>query len=69
MSEEILLSVPGMACRSCVSKIENALKQHVDAEEFSIDFDRKRVVVSAPIPISRLISLINSVGYAAEPIE
>ena len=69
MSEEILLSVPGMACRSCVSKIENALKQHVHVEEFSIDLDRKIVVVSAETPISELISLISSVGYAAERID
>lgn len=69
MSEEILLSVPGMACRSCVSKIENALKQHAHAEELSIDLDRKMVVVSAETPVSELISLIGSVGYAAERIE
>jgi Cu+-exporting ATPase len=69
MSEEILLSVPGMACRSCVSKIENALKQHVNVEELSIDLDRKMVVVSAETPISELISLISSVGYAAERID
>lgn len=69
MAEEILLSVPGMACRSCVSKIENALKQHVHVKELSIDLDRKLVVVSAATPVYELISLISSVGYAAERIE
>lgn len=68
MSEEIVLSVPAMACCSCVSKIEDALKRHVDAERIKVDFDRKRVSVITAIPVSKLITLISSAGYAAEQI-
>ena len=69
MHDEIILSIPGMACCSCVSKIENKLKEQDGVEKVEVDFDSKTAKVDAKISAVGLITAIKTAGYEAEQIK
>ncbi len=66
------LSVQGMHCASCVSKIENAVKTLKGVEEAEVNFNtREASILFLPdqIPLEKILSTIQALGYQATLIQ
>ena len=61
-------SVSGAGCASCVSKIENALKQVPGVVSAEMNFAQRTVTVSGSAPEELLIGAMESAGYGAESL-
>eukprot|EP00397_Hematodinium_sp_SG-2012_P006302 GEMP01006330.1.p1 GENE.GEMP01006330.1~~GEMP01006330.1.p1 ORF type:complete len:932 (+),score=219.81 GEMP01006330.1:144-2939(+) len=69
---ELLLSVKGMTCASCVATVENALKDQSGISGVSVNLlgERAQVVFSPHIiQPEQIIELLQDVGFEAEPLK
>src|SRR5210317_1185261 len=64
--QAIELQLTGMGCRSCIAKIESALKAVEGVETAVVNFDDKSVLVEGTSPVTPLIEAIESAGYGAQ---
>jgi copper chaperone CopZ len=69
MSENVVLSVPGMKCGGCVNNVEKALNGLAGVSKADVDLDSKTATVEADVPVSELVAAIRAAGYEAEPVE
>ncbi len=68
MYDKIILSISGMACCSCVSKIKKTLKEQDGVGKVEIDFDSKMARVHTTLPAPELIAAVKVAGYEAEKL-
>ena len=61
-------SVSGAGCASCVSKIENALRQVPGVVSAEMNFAQRTVTVGGSAPEESLIGAVEAAGYGAESL-
>lgn len=62
-----ILSVPDMSCASCVAKIENAFQAQAGLS-VRVNLADKQVIINDEIDVEKAKSIVQSVGYASEPV-
>ncbi|MBX7458241.1 cadmium-translocating P-type ATPase [Qipengyuania sp. 1NDH17] len=64
------LTVPGMRCAGCISKIERGLAKLDGVEAARVNFSAKRVAVrhEAKLDIQDLVDAIADIGFEAQPV-
>jgi len=64
------LAITGMSCAACVRRVERALSgvDGVGSASVNLATETAEVTVTAPVPASRLVSVVAGAGYAAELI-
>ena len=64
------LTVEGMTCASCVSRVEKALLALPGVAEASVNLANKRarVTLDRPVEPERLVEAVEGAGYAAQPV-
>lgn len=61
----------GMSCASCAASIESTLKSTAGVQSANVNYAVEKAVVTADrqtLPDARIVELIRSVGYDAEPV-
>ena len=68
--EQIDLSVSGMTCGACATRIENALNE-IDGVSASVNFatESARVTVTGDVSTERLIAQVQNAGYGARLLQ
>ena len=68
--EQIDLSVSGMTCGACATRIENALNE-IDGVSASVNFatESARVTVTGDVSTQRLIAQVQNAGYGARLLQ
>ncbi len=69
MSQQIVLSIPGMKCGGCVANVEKALNAESGVSGVNVDLDSKTARLQSELPVARLVEVIKAAGYDAEPID
>ena len=66
-----LLSVKGMTCPACSTKVEHALKQVPGVKTAQVDLKsaRARVVTDGQVRSDRLIDAVQKAGFQAEAVK
>lgn len=64
------MSVPGMRCAGCISKIEKGLSALPGVVEARVNFTAKRVAVThvPELQLPQLLTLLRDLGFEAQPI-
>lgn len=67
MEKNIILKIKGMACHSCATNIEQALKGQNDVVKAAVDFKKKKALITADehVDPQKLIDVIENLGYEA----
>ena len=63
------LKLLNVHCASCVQKIEEALSEHLNAENFDVNFADRRIEVKSDIKPSVVINSLVNIGYEAKVID
>ncbi len=63
------LAVEGMTCASCVGRVEKALKAVPGVTEATVNLATERATVRGVAAVADLIAAIETVGYAASPVD
>jgi copper chaperone CopZ len=69
MTNEIVLSIPTMACQGCVTNIDKALQDRSGINNYDIDLPTKTVRIDSVLPQEELIAALKSAGYEAAPVK
>ena len=65
-SESISLSISGMTCASCVTRVEKALKKVPGVTDASVNLATEKAQITAVgVPVERLIAALEKAGYDA----
>ena len=65
MSEQIRLSIAGMACAGCVSAVESSLQDVPGVEEASVNLGERTALVVGDVEAKDLIAAVKKAGYDA----
>jgi len=65
---QLRLSIDGMRCAACVSKVETALTSAPGVQQASVNMVDRTATVRGELDVSELISAVQAVGYDASPI-
>jgi Cu2+-exporting ATPase len=67
---ETLLSIPGMHCAGCISKIENGLALTPGIAAARVNFTAKRVTVThlPELAVPQLVEAVGRLGFEAQPV-
>lgn len=65
LKQTIRLSIPGMKCNGCVAAIEGALEKESGVHEVTVDLATKTAVLVTTLPLSNVIDMVKSAGFAA----
>ena len=68
-AEHIELSIKGMTCASCVSRVEKALKAISGVKEANVNLATERATITGTASVDALIAAIDKAGYDAEKIQ
>ncbi len=65
------IEIGGMACASCVARVERALKRvpGVTAAEVNLATERALIRTVSDVPTDRLLTAVRDAGYEAAPIQ
>lgn len=69
-NDETILNVEGMSCPSCVSHIDDALREVKGVREVNVRFERGQVRVrhdSAAANVNALVKALRNAGYESAP--
>lgn len=68
---KIMLSLPGMHCAGCISKVERALSSHPGVREARVNLTQKRASVTAEPDITpeALVETLARIGYDAHELD
>ncbi len=61
----ITVSIKGMHCASCASKIEKTLKNHPQISEATVNFGSEKAQIKGDIRLEEVSSIVKSLGYEA----
>lgn len=65
-SESVSLSISGMTCASCVTRVEKALKKVPGVTDASVNLATEKAQITAVgVPVDRLITAVEKAGYDA----
>jgi Au+-exporting ATPase len=62
------LSIQGLTCASCVSRVEKALKSVRDVIDATVNLATERATISGKADVSLMISAVEKAGYQAKSI-
>ena len=63
------LSIDGMTCASCVSRVEKALKNVPGVKEANVNLATERATIFGTTNVAALISAVDKAGYDAKEIQ
>ena len=63
------LSIDGMTCASCVSRVEKALKAVPGVKEANVNLATERATITGTANVAALIAAIDKAGYDAKEIQ
>lgn len=67
--ESVSLSISGMTCASCVTRVEKALKKVPGVTDAAVNLaTEKAQITSVGVPVETLIAAIQKAGYEASPV-
>ncbi|WP_135504226.1 heavy metal translocating P-type ATPase [Roseovarius aestuariivivens] len=68
---QIALSLPGIHCAACISKIENGLARHEGVRRARVNLTLKRVQIDAAqeVTVADLIAAVEVLGYEAHELD
>ena len=69
VDETTELSIDGMTCASCVSRVEKALKAVPGVKEANVNLATERATVTGTANVAALIAAIDKAGYDAKQIQ
>lgn len=69
VDETTELSIDGMTCASCVSRVEKALKAVPGVKEANVNLATERVTITGTANVAALIAAIAKAGYDAKQIQ
>lgn len=65
-SETVSLSISGMTCASCVTRVEKALKKIPGVTDASVNLATEKAQITVVgVPVDRLIAAVEKAGYDA----
>lgn len=70
--KQTVLAVEGMTCSSCVSHVDQALKELRGVDEVEVRYREGKVVVehdAGNAPVAALIEALREAGYESRPVE
>lgn len=69
VDETTELSIDGMTCASCVSRVEKALKAVPGVKEANVNLATERATITGTANVTALIAAIDKAGYDAKQIQ
>ncbi|MFW1744751.1 heavy metal translocating P-type ATPase [Acinetobacter guillouiae] len=69
VDETTELSIDGMTCASCVSRVEKALKAVPGVKEANVNLATERATITGTANVAALIAAIDKAGYDAKQIQ
>ncbi|MDI1223880.1 MULTISPECIES: heavy metal translocating P-type ATPase [Acinetobacter] len=69
IDETTELSIDGMTCASCVSRVEKALKAVPGVKEANVNLATERATITGTANVAALIAAIDKAGYDAKQIQ
>ncbi|MDO4906016.1 MAG: heavy metal translocating P-type ATPase [Lautropia sp.] len=68
-TQTVELTIEGMTCAACVSRVERSLKAVPGVVEAVVNLATERGTVSGAAPVEALVAAIEKVGFDARPID
>ncbi len=65
----IRLSLSGMSCAGCVSRVETALNDVAGVISASVNFAEHTATIQGDVPVARLIDAVGNTGYGAAELK
>lgn len=64
---EYVFKIPDMSCAHCKSRIEEALENRDDVENYTVDLDGKKATVYSSASRDDLVEMLDDIGYPVVP--